>query len=229
MSGKAISGTAAARTQYEQTQKGGVYSNFIPGFFIELVTTGDPVTSGTLNFPAMGVLATFAYANTTVATFALSQSVRINSSGCVVNPGSAAISVRLPAIDVSDLPATGPIPAGNAHARTFNINLTCDNGITPKYTVDGTGNLLLFVSDVFANASTGNGIGTGVGIQLFEGDLTSTKVLTLGQAHAANRTTTLNQQISIPITARYYRYADRVDQVTPGLINVPAIFTMTYE
>jgi len=143
--------------------------------------------------------------------------------------GSAAISVGLPAIDVSDLPATGPLPAGNAHARTFNINLTCDNGITPKYTVDGTGNLLLFVSDVFANASTGNGIGTGVGIQLFEGDLTSTKVLTLGQAHAANRTTTLNQQISIPITARYYRYADRVDQVTPGLINVPAIFTMTYE
>jgi type 1 fimbria pilin len=142
-----------------------------------------------------------------------------------VNADSRNIDVRLPTIAKADF-EDSPIPRANDKAKAFNINLQCDSGVKVIYQIDGA--QVSGASNVLANAS-GTGMATGVGVTLFMGDLTSVTRLPLASRFLHTTTSSGNQPVNIPLTARYYRTAATSAAMGAGLVSATATFTLTYE
>lgn len=166
------------------------------------------------------------YIDLGVTTLSLTGNSQILGLGCEINSNNLNIDVPLPTVQVSDFNDASPVPIGSARARAFSIGLLCDSGVKVNYQVDGpqSGD----ANNVLANAS-GTGMATGVGVQLFEGDVNSTTVLQLGSKKLQSTTTQGNTPVNIPLTAKYYRTAADVASITPGLVSTTAVFTLTYE
>ena len=181
------------------------------------------VNAGTLTIAGQSRVS---YIDLPVTTLSLTGSSQITGLGCDINSDSLGIDVPLPTIHSTDFSDASPVHTSSAKARTFSIGLLCDSGVKVNYQVDGAQSSA--GSNVLANAS-GAGMATGVGVQLFEGDVNSTTVLQLGSKKLQSTTTAGNTSVHIPLTAKYYRTAPDVASITPGLVSTTAVFTLTYE
>lgn len=164
------------------------------------------------------------YNNLAVTKLSITSSSQITGLGCEMNADSRSIDVRLPTIAKTDFDA--PIPRSNDKAKTFNINLLCDSGVKVSYQVDGTQTSA--GSSILANSSD-EGMASGVGVMLFEGDLSSTTQLQLGSKLVHGTTSLSSTRVKIPLTARYVRTAASPSAMGSGLVSTTAFFTLFYE
>jgi type 1 fimbria pilin len=188
-----------------------------------LVKTDDiDASAGAVSLPGLSYVS---YADLGISTLMITGSSQVTGLGCEVNADSRNIDVQLPTIYTADF-EDSPIPQRNDKAKAFKINLLCDSGVKVNYQVDGT--LASGATNVLANAS-GTGMATGVGVTLFMGDLSSVTRLPLASKFLHTTTSSGNQPVSIPLTARYYRTAATPAAMTAGLVSTTATFTLTYE
>lgn len=187
-------------------------------WWVRLVKTGPILNGGQLQVSGNS---TIYYQSLAVAQLSLAGGVAVTSRACSVNPDSQGITVALPTVLKSQLPSGLGVLADNSKARAFQINLRCDNGVKVNYQIDGasSGNNVL-------NNAGGVGMATGVGVQLFRGDASSSLVQPLASKLLQTTTTGANQPVSIPLAVKYYKTAS---SVTPGQVAVTATFTLTYE
>ncbi|MCY1227522.1 hypothetical protein D9M72_397920 [compost metagenome] len=69
----------------------------------------------------------------------------------------------------------------------------------------------------------------GVGIQLYEGDASSGKVVALATPiDYGSRTSVSTQSVRIPLVARYFRIVP-ASSIKPGQVSVTATFTLAYQ
>lgn len=194
---------------------------FTPSWLVNLIKTG-PISTAGGEIDISG-LSNIYYDNLKVAEMLLSGSTAVVGRSCDVNPDSHNITVVLPTIYRNDL--HGGTDAGglidNSKARPFRINLQCDAGVAINYQIDGpsSGN------DVLDNAR-GEGLASGIGIQLFRGEVDSGLVQPLARKLPYAMTSSNNQPVSIPLAAKYYKTGS---VVTGGQVAVTATFTLTYE
>lgn len=187
-----------------------------------LIKTDDiDVSAGVV---AIGGSSEVRYNNLVVTKLSITSSSQITGLGCEMNADSRSIDVRLPTIAKTDFDA--PIPRSNDKAKTFNINLLCDSGVKVSYQVDGTQTSA--GSSILANSS-GEGMASGVGVMLFEGDLSSTTQLQLGSKLVHGTTSLSSTRVKIPLTARYARTAASPSAMGSGLVSTTAFFTLFYE
>lgn len=172
----------------------------------------------------IGGTSAVSYNNLVVTKLSITNSSQITGLGCEMNADSRSIDVRLPTIAKTDFDA--PIPRSNDKAKTFNINLLCDSGVKVSYQVDGTQTAA--GSSILANSS-GEGMASGVGVMLFEGDLSSTTQLQLGSKLVHGTTSLSSTRVKIPLTARYARTAASPSAMGSGLVSTTAFFTLFYE
>jgi len=200
-----------------------VQQTLVINWRVRLIKTGDfDASASTLTVPGLSYIA---YSDLGVTTLMLSGTSQITGLGCEINADSRNIDVRLPTIAKADF-GTATIPQANNKAKAFNINLLCDSGIKVSYRIDGA--QTIGDGNVLANA-TGTGMATGVGVALFQGDLSSVTRLPLATKFLQTTTTTGNLPVSIPLTARYYRTAASVAAMGTGLVSTTATFTLFYE
>lgn len=188
-----------------------------------LIKTDDiDVSAGVV---AIGGSSEVRYNNLVVTKLSITSSSQITGLGCEMNADSRSIDVRLPTIAKTDFDA--PIPRSNDKAKTFNINLLCDSGVKVSYQVDGT--QTSDGSSILANSS-GEGMASGVGVMLFEGDLSSTTQLQLGlKLVHGKKTSPGTTLVKIPLTARYVRTAASPSAMGSGFVSTTAFFTLFYE
>lgn len=172
----------------------------------------------------IGGTSAVSYNNLVVTKLSITNSSQITGLGCEMNADSRSIDVRLPTIAKTDFDA--PIPRSNDKAKTFNINLLCDSGVKVSYQVDGTQTVA--GSSILANSS-GEGMASGVGVMLFEGDLSSTTQLQLGSKLVHGTTSLSSTRVKIPLTARYFRTAASPSAMGSGFVSTTAFFTLFYE
>lgn len=172
----------------------------------------------------IGGTSAVSYNNLVVTKLSITNSSQITGLGCEMNADSRSIDVRLPTIAKTDFDA--PIPRSNDKAKTFNINLLCDSGVKVSYQVDGTQTAA--GSSILANSS-GEGMASGVGVMLFEGDLSSTTQLQLGSKLVHGTTSLSSTRVKIPLTARYARTAASPSAMGSGFVSTTAFFTLFYE
>ncbi|MBB4868260.1 type 1 fimbria pilin [Pseudomonas nitritireducens] len=190
---------------------------------VRLIKTADiDASAGTVSVAGMSYIY---YADLGISTLTITGASQITGLGCEVSADSRNIDVHLPTIAKTDFEESS-IPRANDKAKAFKINLLCDSGVKVSYQIDGaqtTGD-----GNVLANAS-GTGMATGVGVTLFKGDLSSVTRLPLATRFLQTTTSTGNQSVSIPLTARYYRTAGSAAAMGSGLVSTAATFTLTYE
>ncbi len=190
-----------------------------------LIKTGDiDVSPGTITIDG---LSSISYVDQVLSTMTLTGSTQVTGLGCEVNPSSLNIDVLLPTISKEDFSAALPNPPGDRAARAFSIDLLCDRGVKVNYLIDGVRSGA--ASNVLANAD-GQGMATGIGVQLFQGDASSSTVLALGSKVMHVKTATHDGvPVTIPLAAKYYRTAASIAAIGPGRVSTTATFTLTYE
>lgn len=163
------------------------------------------------------------YINLPVAKLTISGATTINALACTIDADS--ITVALPAVWKNDFTDASPVPQPDK-ARSFEIGMLCDEGVQVSYRIDGA--QALTAEHVLANAA-GTGMAEGVGIQLYEGGASSSKVVALATPiDYANRTSVSNQSVRIPLVARYFRIVP-ASAIKPGQVSVTATFTLSYQ
>ncbi|MEL7939652.1 fimbrial protein [Pseudomonas delhiensis] len=187
-------------------------------WWVRLVKTGPILNGGQLQVSGTS---TVSYQNLAVTQLTFTGATAVTSRACEINPDSQGITVPLPTVLRSDFPSGLGVLADNSKARAFKINLRCDNGVKVWYQIDGTtsGNQVL-------NNASGAGMASGVGVQLFYGDASSTLVQPLATRALQTTTSSANQAVSIPLAAKYYKTSSGM---TAGQVAVTATFTLTYE
>jgi len=187
-------------------------------WWVRLVKTGPILNGGQLQVSGTSGVS---YQNLPVTQLTLTGATTVTSRACEINPDSKNITVPLPTVLRSDFPAGLGVLTDNSKARAFQINLRCDSGVQVWYRIDGASS----GNQVLDNAS-GPGMASGVGVQLFLGDASSTLVHPLATRALIATTTGAGQAVSIPLAAKYYKTASTV---TGGQVAVTATVTMTYE
>ncbi|SDK46582.1 Pilin (type 1 fimbria component protein) [Pseudomonas delhiensis] len=187
-------------------------------WWVRLVKTGPILNGGQLQVSGTS---TVSYQNLAVARLTFSGATAVTSRACEINPDSQSITVPLPTVLRTDFPSGLGVLADNGKARAFSINMQCDSGVKIWYRVDGASS----GNNVLDNA-TGAGMASGVGVQLFYGDASSTQVLPLATKQLRGSTGSATLPVSIPLAAKYYKTASTV---TGGQVAVTATFTLTYE
>lgn len=185
--------------------------------WVYLIKTGK-IEPGVLSI-AGSSLAQYDGLATSRITFA--GTTNVSSRSCVQTSPSA-IRLELPTIAKNEFGKTGtPLLAGKE--RAFDITLACDPSLNVKLSIASNGSP---VQNVLANSIGGN-MATGVGIQLFQGGVASQTVVPLDVKRDITTTASSgnNQPVTIPLTARYYKFGD----IVPGQVRVSTTYTLTYE
>jgi type 1 fimbria pilin len=133
------------------------------------------------------------------------------------------ITVNLPTVRVADFSASG----SRVGAKSFNVPLVCDKGVTVSYQFDGSRPSGVAASNVLSNNAMGDNAAKGIGIALYRGDNTSSNALALGQKWLYITTTTDKQQVNIPVTSWYYQ--NGAAKPSGGLVSGAATITMYYQ
>lgn len=164
------------------------------------------------------------YSNLEVARITVTTSanlLNVTNRTCKVTTPSE-FTVRLPLVNKSDFKNIGALHRDSA---SFSLDMMCERDIKVNYMFTAL-NPSNDATDVINNA-TGNNMATGVGIQLFKGGAESTNVLKLNEKQLHTTTGSTNDNfVSIPLTAKYYQLNENM---TSGIIDTKAVFTITYE
>lgn len=185
--------------------------NYIRPVVISLIKTTDNVVSGT------------------VPAGTLFNVQEIGSGFNIFYYNIGAFNVTAGACEVSDYPAEVSLgsaysqrfrnPGDTQNETDFSISLTCNNStLSPKITFEGATHSTY--PTVFRNAS-GEGYAENVGVQLLANNsvITPGSSVSLGQVGATS-------VMQYGFSARLFRTGDAV---TAGSIDVPVIFTISYE
>ncbi|MDF3935614.1 fimbrial protein [Pseudomonas citronellolis] len=192
-------------------------------WWVRLVKTGPLRAGGSLQVGGMPAAVVILYDNLEVAHLVLDGNSVVAAQGCEVNPASRTINVPLPDVRSGEFPLGTGVLADTYKARSFAIYLRCDPGVKVYYQIDGSE--ASSGSNVLANA-TGAGMASGVGVQLFRGNLVNAPVQELGQRRLFTTTGGAAQDVNIVLAARYFKTAA---QVTGGQVAATATFTLSYE
>ncbi|WP_044399547.1 fimbrial protein [Pseudomonas sp. FeS53a] len=122
--------------------------------------------------------------------------------------------VSLPPVGTDRFHGVGPL---DVLARSFNLELNCDGGLSVSYVVTGETS----VPNVLVNRAQGGA--QGVGVQLVQAG--SGVVLPIGQRLVAGKTEE-SGAIKVPLIARYYQTAA---QVSPGGVTAIGEVTLFYD
>lgn len=122
--------------------------------------------------------------------------------------------VSLPPVGTERFHGVGPL---EVLARSFNLELNCDGGLSVSYVVTGETS----VPNVLVNRAQGGA--QGVGVQLVQAR--SGAVLPIGQRLGAGKTEE-SGAIRVPLIARYYQTAA---QVSPGAVSAIGEVTLFYD
>ncbi len=180
---------------------------------VQLIKTGD-IMPGVIAF--QNPIATAVYGGVVAASANFtSTQVNIRTAGCRVTDSN--ITVNLPRASTQGFSGVGSTQGSTA----FSIALVCDAGISVAYELDGPADPSN-APGVLANQS-GSGMATGVGVQVLQGNVP----VTLGAVSSPYlRTTRDNEQVSIPMTARYYKTGPTM---ISGSVNAIATLSMNYQ
>jgi len=180
---------------------------------VQLIKTGE-IAPGVIVFP--NPIATSVYGGIVAAsTNFTSTQIHIRRGSCRVTNNN--IVVTLPTTSAQGFGGVGSTQGETA----FSIPLVCDAGITIAYQLDGLADASK-APGVLANQAT-NAMASGVGIQVLQGNAP----VTLGVVSAPYvRTTTDNEAVSIPMSARYYKSGP---VVTSGSVSAVATLSMNYQ
>ncbi|SCK16962.1 fimbrial protein [Vogesella sp. LIG4] len=130
-------------------------------------------------------------------------------------------TVPLPTIGVNQLPAIG----ATTGAVPFKINMSCDLNLKVSFQIDGTP--YSGMSSTSGVLAPNSGTASGVGLQLLSTLSNSAGLpVAFGTKTLLKSLTIANDQLSIPLIARYYRTGSTV---SPGSISSTATLTMFYE
>lgn len=131
--------------------------------------------------------------------------------------GNSALSVPMGTVEKRAFSGPGTWP-GDASTRSFTIPLNCNAGTRVSLQIDGSAQN---APQGVLNLAGGAGSATGVGIQLLYNNapLPLSTVISTGTA-------TSEGTYSIPLQARYYQTAS---DITPGVANASATFTLVYQ
>lgn len=201
-----------------------VEDDFFPligGWLVRLIKTG-PV-SGSVPLQVSGVNSSWVH-DLETGTLTLAGQTRINTLGCEIAPQSTNITISLPSIILADFRDDMTVLDDRSKSKTFDIQLICDAGTKLSYQIDSVGSSSS--TDVLSN-STGTGLASGIGVQLFRGEF-GDDVLPLG-SRLFHTNVDSNSIVTVPLMARYYKTAARVSEMKPGKVSVAATFTLNYE
>ncbi|MBC6559017.1 fimbrial protein [Citrobacter braakii] len=139
----------------------------------------------------------------------------VTSVACTV--GNAALSVSMGAVEKRAFSGPGTWP-GDANTRSFTIPLNCNAGTRVSLQMDGSAQN---ATQGVLNLAGGADSATGVGIQLLynNASLPLSTVISTGTAASEGA-------YSIPLQARYYQTGS---DITPGVANASATFTLVYQ
>ncbi|MDF3931449.1 fimbrial protein [Pseudomonas citronellolis] len=195
----------------------GTYDPFTQ-FWAYLVKTGD-VSPGVVQ---IGGQSQVFYNAIEVSRLTLAGQTTISAPSCQITSGTD-VHVRMPRVTLADFPAGTGVMSNNAKAVGFSIALLCSGNFKVSYKIDPVSGTS--VTNVLNNA-VGPGFATGVGIQLFQGDTSSTTVLPLSTKLARTTVSGTNLPVSIPLAAKYYKTSTGI---TGGAVRASAMFTLFYE
>lgn len=137
------------------------------------------------------------------------------SNACTVT--NTAISVPMGTVEKRAFGGTGTWP-GDANTRSFSIPLNCNAGTKVSIQIDGNAHN---AAQGVLNLNGSNGSALGVGIQLVYSNAPLPLAIPLALGTAAT-----DGAYNIPLQARYYQTGSNI---TPGLANASATFTMLYQ
>ena len=139
----------------------------------------------------------------------------VTTVACTV--GNAALSVSMGAVEKRAFSGPGTWP-GDANTRSFTIPLNCNAGTRVSLQVDGSAQN---ATQGVLNLAGGADSATGVGIQLLYNNAPLPLSTVISTGTAASEGT-----YSIPLQARYYQTGS---DITPGVANASATFTLVYQ
>ena len=180
---------------------------------VQLIKTG-PIAPGVIAFQNPTATSMYGGIVATSTNFTSTQ-VNIRTAGCRVTNRN--IIVELPTTSLQSFSAVGSTQG----ATQFSIPLVCDAGISIAYELDGTADVSN-APGVLANQA-GSGMATGVGVQVLQG---KTPVTLNAVSSPYVRTTSDNEAVSIPMTARYFKTSP---VVTSGRVSAIATLNMNYQ
>ncbi|SCC67455.1 fimbrial protein [Kosakonia oryziphila] len=140
-----------------------------------------------------------------------------NVSRIACTVGNTAISVPMGAVEKRAFSGPGTWP-GDASTRSFTIPLNCNAGTRVSLRIDGSAQN---ATRGVLNLAGGAGSASGVGIQLLYNNapLPLQTVISTGSAASAGA-------YNVPLQARYYQTGS---DITPGVANASATFTLVYQ
>ncbi|MGE8349027.1 fimbrial protein [Pseudomonas sp. JDS08PS003] len=209
-------GTYIGRRRIESLSRGFEFNkkfNVPHRFTFELIKTG-PITSGNTKNLKMEIWYSDFRSNLIdLSNFTLTQ----KNIGC--RPDRPVDNILLPTARQQSFTQIGSATG----AKAFSIDLKCDKGVKVAYLIDSPHRQ----SDILLNG-TGAEMATGVGIQLFKGDTSSSVPQPLGVRSnlTAVPTNQDEERVAIPLTARYVQ-TDAL--VTGGHVKANAVVTLIYE
>lgn len=196
-------------------------SNGTPYWGAEVIVTDSTVGSGTYD----GVLsANFSLGGRTYVNLKAT-GLSVVGRSCLQTTGST-VSLGMPTVMPESFGSAGT-PTRAGYDKAFDIGLSCDYSLGVKLQIASNGSS---TANVLAN-TTGTGMASGVGIQLFRGlasgDTSSTTVMPLDTKvlAASISSTGGGQLVSIPLIARYYK----TGTLTAGKLSITTTYTLTYE
>lgn len=197
--------------------RAGTYDPFTH-FIVYLVKTGD-VSPGVIR---IGGLSQVFYNAIEVSQLTLSGQTIVSAPACQITSGTD-VRVRMPQVTVTDFPPGIGVMTDDSKAAPFNIGLLCSGSMKVSYRIDPLN--AATVANVIDNAK-GADYAAGVGIQLFQGDASSSTVLPLSTRLTQANVSGSNLPLSIPLVARYYKTSNRI---SGGAVRASAMFTLFYE
>lgn len=197
--------------------RAGTYDPFTH-FQVYLVKTGE-VSPGVVQ---VGGQSQVFYNAIEVSRLGLTGRTTISAPSCQITTGTD-VRVRMPRVAITDFQPGIGVLADDSKAAPFSIGLLCSGSLKVSYRVDPLS--AATVANVIDNA-TGADYAGGVGIQLFRGDTSSTKVLPLSTRLTHGSVSGSNRPLSIPLVARYYKTSLRIGS---GAVRASAMFTLFYE
>jgi len=147
-------------------------------------------------------------------TLVNTSSFTVTTLACSVT--NTAISVPMGTIEKRSFSGVGTWP-GDSNTQSFNIPLTCNAGTRVNLQIDGS---IQNATKGVLNLNSGTNAASGVGIQLLYND----QPLTLGSSFLTG-TTTSSGAYNVGLKSRYYQ---TTSNITTGVANASASFTLTY-
>jgi type 1 fimbria pilin len=192
-------------------------SSWMGRFIIQLYKTAETTGSGSLSAGDVGALILRTNGNSWASPEAKVRinTIAVNTVACTLN--NATISVPMGDVNKPMFNGPGSWPE-DINTRSFVIPLSCDAETRVNLQIDGD---VQNAAQGILNISGGNNSASGVGIQV----LYENKPLTLSTAINTGTAST-NGIYNISLKARYYQTDNNI---TAGVANASATFTLTYQ